>query len=119
MPAQFNSSIADGLKQGILLGLAVLVLVLPPLRKQPGAPLDGPPPATGQTTTPRSAAAPAPQLPIHRQLDFRGAKPAAPVRQLAQWVVSSADNGHWPFVILDKRDARVWVFNREGGLDGV
>jgi hypothetical protein len=40
------------------------------------------------------------------------------VRQMADWVVDSGDNQNLPFVILDKKDARVYVFHRHGGLRG-
>ena len=37
---------------------------------------------------------------------------------MAQWVVDTADNGSHPFVILDKRRARVYVFDAGGQLAG-
>lgn len=45
------------------------------------------------------------------------------VRRMADWVVHSGDNhagddARLPFVILDKKDARVYVFNAEGRLRG-
>jgi hypothetical protein len=40
------------------------------------------------------------------------------VRQMADWVVDSGDNQNMPFVILDKKEARVYVFHRHGGLRG-
>jgi hypothetical protein len=45
---------------------------------------------------------------------------AAPVdaRRMADWVVASADNGRLPFVIVDKRDAEVFVFDRRGHILG-
>jgi hypothetical protein len=39
-------------------------------------------------------------------------------RYLADWVVDSKDNQHLPFVIIDKKAARVFVFNVEGKLIG-
>jgi hypothetical protein len=39
-------------------------------------------------------------------------------RQMADWVVDSGDNKHMPFVILDKKEAKVYVFHAHGGLRG-
>jgi hypothetical protein len=39
-------------------------------------------------------------------------------RQMADWVVDSADNKNMPFVILDKKEAKVYVFHAHGGLRG-
>lgn len=39
-------------------------------------------------------------------------------RQLADWVVDSGDNQGMPFVIIDKTDAKVFVFHAHGGLRG-
>ncbi len=40
------------------------------------------------------------------------------VRRMADWVIASADNGRLPFVIVDKKDAEVFVFDRQGGILG-
>ncbi len=39
-------------------------------------------------------------------------------RYLADWVVDSQDNQNMPFVLVDKKAARVFVFNAEGQLLG-
>ena len=39
-------------------------------------------------------------------------------RQMADWVVDSGDNKNMPFVILDKKEAKVFVFHPHGGLRG-
>lgn len=39
-------------------------------------------------------------------------------RYVADWVVDSGNNGSLPFVILDKKDARVFVFHGDGKLRG-
>jgi hypothetical protein len=39
-------------------------------------------------------------------------------RQMADWVVDSEDNKNMPFVILDKKEAKVYVFHPHGGLRG-
>jgi hypothetical protein len=47
-------------------------------------------------------------------------KQAAPdeVRHMADWVADSQDNGSLPFVIIDKPDAKVFVFDNQGKLLG-
>jgi hypothetical protein len=48
-----------------------------------------------------------------------GAEPASPgARHIADWVVASGDNRGLPFVIVDKRAARVFVFRSDGHLRG-
>jgi len=37
---------------------------------------------------------------------------------MADWVVDSGDSGSLPFVILDKPDAKVFVFDQNGQLLG-
>lgn len=39
-------------------------------------------------------------------------------REMADWVVDSGDNNNMPFVILDKKEAKVYVFHAHGGLRG-
>ena len=39
-------------------------------------------------------------------------------QKLADWVVDSADNGKLPFMIIDKVQARVFVFDAQGQLRG-
>lgn len=39
-------------------------------------------------------------------------------RQLADWVVDSGDNLNMPFVIVDKIDAKVFIFHQDGRLRG-
>jgi len=53
-----------------------------------------------------------------RHADF-GSESASPdVRQVANWVVDSGDNPATPFVIVDKKDAKVFVFDVHGRLSG-
>ena len=37
---------------------------------------------------------------------------------MADWVIASANNGSLPFVIVDKKDAEVFVFDRQGQILG-
>jgi hypothetical protein len=96
-----RSDLWAGLRQGVLVAVAALVLILPP----------------GRVAKPDAAAtvsAPAPA--VFRTADFAD-HPASPdVRFIADWATASADSHGLPFIVLDKRDARVFVFTNQGRL---
>ncbi|MEP6505846.1 MAG: hypothetical protein ABJD97_21110 [Betaproteobacteria bacterium] len=48
--------------------------------------------------------------------DFGAIEPTPQTRQMADWVVARHDNGKLPFIVLDKRDARLYVFEAGGRL---
>jgi len=48
--------------------------------------------------------------------DFRGETPSADARVLADWVVTTHDNRTHAFILVDKKDARVYVFAPDGHL---
>ena len=50
--------------------------------------------------------------------DFHGETASVAVREMAGWVVRSGDNASKPFVIIDKVEARVFVFDDHGRLSG-
>ncbi len=62
----------------------------------------------------------APFAPAERLLraSFHGEAASRDVRYLADWVVDSSDNQRLPFVIVDKKQARVLVFDSAGRLQG-
>lgn len=47
---------------------------------------------------------------------FEDATPSAEARRVADWVMRSADNGGLPFMIVDKINARLFLFDADGGL---
>jgi len=97
--------ILDGIKQGILWGAAIAVLLLPLFRAH-------------QISSPSAAAlqATAPQALVPRVADF-GDEPASnEAREVANWVVASGDNHKLFFVILDKINTKVFVFEPSGKL---
>jgi len=107
MSSSLGSDVLSGLKQGALFAGAVLVLTLPP----PGL------------ATSRAARSPAVarSLPVAHLTTFHGADFGAQpvsddVRFVADWASDSGDSRGLPFVILDKRDARVFVFAPTGAL---
>ncbi len=50
--------------------------------------------------------------------DFGRESASDEVRQMAGWIVASADNQKMPFVIVDKKGAKVFVFRPAGELTG-
>jgi len=53
-----------------------------------------------------------------KRADFGPAQASTDARRIADWVVDSADNRGLPFAIIDKKQARLFVFNAEGRLRG-
>jgi hypothetical protein len=51
-------------------------------------------------------------------LDFVAERPSDDARQVATWVVEAADNRGQPFAIVDKKGARIYVFEPAGRLLG-
>lgn len=98
-------AILDGLKQGVVWGAAALAVLLPPVG------------GARTALTPPSATAPlaaAPRMP--RFADFGMEVPSEAARHVADWVADSGDNQRMSFVIVDKRDARVYLFEPDGRL---
>ena len=90
------------------MGIAALALITPP----PGLVTHGP------AVTPYGLAAlPAPPVSV-RELDFSGHEASVDVRLVAGWIAGSADNQHLPFALLDKRDARLFVFDAQARVIG-
>ncbi|MET0893071.1 MAG: L,D-transpeptidase [Pseudoxanthomonas sp.] len=54
-----------------------------------------------------------------RLADFKGESASAEVRRIAHWALHSGDNAGMPYLIVDKVEARVFVFDPRGQLQGV
>jgi hypothetical protein len=54
----------------------------------------------------------------HKHAIFESEQASIATRNLADWVVDSGNNTRLPFAIVDKTDARVFVFDAEGRLRG-
>ena len=54
----------------------------------------------------------------HRRADFLQEQVSDRARDLGDWVVRTGDHQGAPFVLVDKIDARVYVFNSHGRLQG-
>ena len=60
-----------------------------------------------------------PMVEHHPKLaNFEQARASREARHVANWVVDSGDNRRMPFAIVDKMDARVFVFDADGRLRG-
>jgi hypothetical protein len=95
------SEFAESLRRGALIGAAVLLLVLPPVLHY--APVAHSPRAKAPAVQPRA---------LDRHLADFGNEPASrDVRRVANWVAVSQDNGRHAFAILDKEQARVFLFD--------
>ena len=106
--AEFKSS----LKQGALIGVGVAALLIP-LWASFGSTVHEP---WSQRTLVTSAAEP---QPVAALLVSFGDESASPdVKHMANWVVNSRDNQALHFVILDKLNAKVFVFDATGALLG-
>lgn len=52
------------------------------------------------------------------QANFERERPSRDARQMADWIVQSGNSDGMPFVIVDKVDAKVFVFHADGRLTG-
>ena len=142
-----RSDFIDSLRKGLLVGVALLVVIVPPLRMAkhraaeqsaqvataPAAPqplpapdarpsvpqiapepqpLPNPGARVGPSVTPGDGA-PAATV---RLADFKGEDPSPTARLVANWVATTNDNKKHAFVLVDKKDARVYVFHPDGTL---
>jgi hypothetical protein len=98
-----KSEFLDSVQKGMLLGVALLALVLPPA----GIVHRSAPP---QTSSPAARVAPP------RLADFGSFTPTPEVRHVANWTVHARDHQDKAIIIVDKKDARVYVFDRAGKL---
>ena len=96
----------DGARQGALLGVAIAALLLPP-----ALPTSPTPDSRVSFTEALSKYSPA-----RRYADFSAEDPSADARRLADWVVSSGDNQQQFFVLVDKKNTKIFVFNADGTL---
>jgi hypothetical protein len=53
-----------------------------------------------------------------KKADFLKEPASEDARHLADWVVDSGDNRRLPFVVIDKVEAKVFVFDKDGQLRG-
>ncbi|MEP7296301.1 MAG: hypothetical protein ABI702_08935 [Burkholderiales bacterium] len=102
--AAASPDVREGLRQGVVLGAAIAVVFVPPSRVVSVGP------------TPAAVSRPAARA--MEVADFRDVQPSDDVRTVSNWIASSADNRGLPFAVLDKRGARLYVFDRYAVLQG-
>jgi hypothetical protein len=115
-----RSEFVDSLQKGLLIGAALLLLIVPPLRMAKNREAE----RQLQEQQQAQAARPQPSHPgvgaapdgTPRLADFRGEEPSADARLVANWAVATANHKKHAFVIVDKKDARVYVFAPDGKL---
>lgn len=100
-PASERSDWADGMRRGLLIGAAVLAVVLPPAAPD------------GAQAIPAPASA---VVAAVRVADFGAHAPSPDARHVADWVADSGDNAGHGFVIVDKKDAALLVFDAQARL---
>lgn len=117
-----RSDFLDALKKGALLG-GLLLLLIVPLRMvnrdndapKPPEPVASAPQVPYQPQPPLEGMAP-PAHPGLQLADFAGEEPSADARLVANWAVATRNHKNRAFVIVDKKDARVYVFGADGRL---
>ena len=107
----------SGLRQGVVIAAAVLVVALPTIELAKHARSPGPPAPLAAALGHPTGEAPAPPARV-RQLDMGGVAAPAGVQRVARWAVDSGDHGSSPFALIDKRAARLYVFDSGGRLAG-
>ena len=105
------AELGEAVRRGLLVGTALLALLLPPAIRSGPASTAGP-----SNDAPATRVVPAP-----RYADFSAANDAAPspeARHVADWIADSGDNDGADFVIVDKAQARIHVFDAQARLRG-
>ena len=59
-----------------------------------------------------------PKRPVAKRADFAHERAPRDIRQFADWVLDSVDHKGLPFAIVDKPNARVFVFDSSGRIRG-
>jgi hypothetical protein len=95
-----------GVKQGVLIGMAIAALSLPPRQPAANAAVAAAPPSKPVAT----------QIQPARFADFAGESASDDAQSLAHWIVDSGDNQALHFAIIDKKNTQVLVFNPNGRL---
>ena len=99
-------NLKSGCRLGALFGIATLTLVLLPASTSR---------IRGDTPIATAAVAAIPdsvQRPL-RTAEFGTGTPSADVRWLANWIADSRDNGNAAFILVDKREAELHVFDAD------
>ncbi|HEY2925578.1 hypothetical protein [Piscinibacter sp.] len=99
------------------LGVALLASFLLTQRAPPSQRVPMPPSASAVAPTVPPVAAAAPSHGV-RHASFGHERASRDTRLVANWAVDSGDNHRMPFLIVDKRNAKLFVFDSDGQLRG-
>lgn len=118
----FTRAVPPFLSRCVLLGAVAFTALTLPAIAAPNSPPLSTPDAAAASRDNVSAPAPAdaqasPVQPV-RLANFGQEVSSPESRKLADWVVDSANNGKLPFMIIDKVQARVYMFDAQGQLRG-
>ena len=118
----FTRSVSLSFARGLLMCVVAVNALILPAAAAPYSLAFSSPDLTLDLNNPASAPTnaepqPAPGKPV-RLANFGMEAFSPESRKLADWVVDSADNGKLPFMIIDKVQARVFVFDVQGQLRG-
>ena len=108
-PTADYPDLAEGIRRGLLVGLAVLAMVIPPSLRF-GRPASAPT-AAAFVAAPTGARAAGPHF-----ADFGAETPSPDARHVADWAADTGDHANTDFVIVDKKYARVYVFDAQARL---
>ena len=111
LPARIVSTNAEwweGAKLGVVLGVAIAALMLPPPPSSRSLAVNSVSPSDLELSP----------TAVLQVADFDGEFASDDARRLANWVLASGDNKRQFFVLVDKKNARVFVFNADGSLRG-
>ena len=119
---KFKRLAGSSLARGLMVFVVIVNSLTLPAAAAPNSPPFSAPDITLGLISPASAStnAEAQALPakLVRLANFGMEVFSPESRKLADWVVDSADNGKLPFMIIDKVQAQVFVFDAQGQLRG-
>ncbi len=115
-----RSEVLAGLKQGLLMGIAALVVVLPSVHVYKTYFRSAPPGIQAQQQPQRPVITASTPVDEHavRFADMGGEDASPDAKFVANWVADSRDNRDMSFVIIDKKNTKVFVFNADARLIG-
>src|SRR5947208_1453655 len=116
-PSFRMSEVAAGFRRALIIAAAILAigwLVGPKWVRLPAA--DWLQPA--QTIVSNKPTYPGESIRLAKAADLKGEPASADVKQVADWVAQSGDAAGMNFLIIDKRDAKLFVFDADAHLRG-
>ena len=102
----------------MLAGLCLVLLTAGLISTRAGAIEAEGPASSSIRSFPLLPVAGSPTVPRPRQAGFAGADASLDVRNMADWIMASGDSDALPFAIVDKVNARLFVFDGHGALQG-